>query len=60
MDSFNFLTIMEGTSVHRPVWALDKSVHSGGHIRRFLSRGVLHIGLCGEAPSERGFFRLQI
>ena len=43
MNSFNFLAIMEGASsfVHRLACALDKSVHSGGHIWRFLSLGVL-------------------
>ena len=42
--------------------ALDKSVHSGGHICRFSSWGdTPHKGLYGEAPSERGtFFRLQV
>ena len=36
---------MEGTSVHRLTGAIDKNVHSGGHIWRFLSGGggVLHI-----------------
>ena len=54
---------MEGTSVHMLACALDKSVHSRGHIWRFLSRGVLHImTYMGRLrPRERGtFLRLQV
>ena len=54
---------MEGTSVHRLTGAIDKNVHSGGHIWRFLSGGggTPHNGLHEEAPSERDiFFRLQV